>query len=92
MDYMFELGGVGFADLKSKFSTSKFAKTRVAPEPKSGNWHPIHASIHLAAQGTQHERGGRRFGGRPFALSSPHSGRIEGSVLPTAEFSLKPSK
>ena len=31
-DYMFELSGVEFADLRSKISTTKFAKTRVAPK------------------------------------------------------------
>ncbi len=31
-DYMFELSGVEFADLRSKTSTAKFAKTRVAPK------------------------------------------------------------
>src|SRR3990170_2035756 len=30
-DYMFELSGVEFADLRSKISTTKFAKTRVLP-------------------------------------------------------------
>ena len=46
--------------------------------PKYRSCHPAHASIHLAAQGTQHERGGHHPRGCPFALSSPHSGRIEG--------------
>lgn len=31
-DYMVELSGVEFADLRSKFSTAKFAKTRVSPK------------------------------------------------------------
>lgn len=31
-DYMFELSGMEFADLRSKISTTKFAKTRVAPK------------------------------------------------------------
>jgi len=31
-DYMFELSDVEFADLRSKFSTTKFAKTRVRPK------------------------------------------------------------
>ena len=31
-DYMFELSGVEFADLRSKISTAKFAKTRVTPK------------------------------------------------------------
>ena len=31
-DYMFELTGPEFADLRSKISTAKFAKTRVAPK------------------------------------------------------------
>ena len=30
--YMLELSGAEFADLRSKFSTAKFAKTRVAPK------------------------------------------------------------
>ena len=47
-------------------------------EPKNRSYHPAHASIHLAAQGTQHERGGNPLGEEPFTLSSPHSGRIEG--------------
>jgi hypothetical protein len=48
--------------------------------PKKRSCHSAHASIHLAAQGTQHERSGHQFGGKPFPLSSPHSGRIEGSA------------
>src|SRR4030067_2026305 len=31
-DYMFEIGMGEFADLRSKFSTAKFAKTRVVPK------------------------------------------------------------
>lgn len=31
-DYMFELSELEFEDLRSKFSTAKFAKTRVAPK------------------------------------------------------------
>lgn len=31
-DYMFELSEVEFADLRSKFSTAKFSKTRVMPK------------------------------------------------------------
>ena len=31
-DYMFELNGVEFSDLRSKISTTKFAMTRVAPK------------------------------------------------------------
>ena len=31
-DYMFELSGAEFTDLRSKISTTKFAKTRVAPK------------------------------------------------------------
>ena len=31
-NYMFELSGVEFADLRSKISTAKFAKTRVTPK------------------------------------------------------------
>jgi len=31
-DYMFELSEAEFADLRSKFSTTKFAKTRVRPK------------------------------------------------------------
>ena len=31
-DYMFEIGMDEFADLRSKFSTAKFAKTRVVPK------------------------------------------------------------
>ena len=31
-DYMFELSGVEFTDLRSKISTAKFAKTRVTPK------------------------------------------------------------
>jgi len=31
-NYMFELSDAEFADLRSKFSTAKFAKTRVAPK------------------------------------------------------------
>ena len=37
-------------------------------EPKNRSYHPAHASIHLAAQGTQHERGGNPLGEEPFAL------------------------
>ena len=43
-------------------------------EPKNRSCHSTHASIHLATQGTQHERSGLQLGGWPFALSSPHSG------------------
>ena len=31
-EYMFELSEVDFFDLRSKFSTAKFAKTRVSPK------------------------------------------------------------
>ena len=31
-DYLFELSGAEFSDLRSKFSTAKFAKTRVVPK------------------------------------------------------------
>ena len=31
-DYMFEISEAGFADLRSKFSTAKFAKTRTLPK------------------------------------------------------------
>jgi hypothetical protein len=47
-------------------------------DPKNRSCHTAHASIHLAAQGTQHERCGLQFGVRPFVLSSPLFGRIEG--------------
>lgn len=32
LDYMFELSDIEFADLRSKFSTAKFSKTRVMPK------------------------------------------------------------
>jgi hypothetical protein len=47
-------------------------------DARNRSCHTAHASIHLAAQGTQHERCGLQFGVRPFVLSSPLFGRIEG--------------
>ena len=50
----------------------------LAHHPKKLSCHPAHASIRARNRATQHEQGGHQFGERPFALSSPRSGRIEG--------------
>ncbi|MFZ5523458.1 MAG: hypothetical protein ACOY9D_05160 [Pseudomonadota bacterium] len=46
-------------------------------QPENRSCHPVHASIRLAAQGTQYERSGHQLGESPFDLSSPRSGRVE---------------
>ena len=51
--------------------------------PENRSCYPAHASIYLAAQGTQHERGagGRQLGEKPFALITSDLADVFGSLV-----------